>query len=83
MRQPGLLQWQNRFGPKGPARQAGGTVSRALAQAAPANAPTNAQAKPVDDALSIEANLKYLEDNKLKKGVIVRPSGLQFRIIRP
>lgn len=60
----------------------GGTVSRALAQAAPANAPTNAQAKPVDDALSIEANLKYLEDNKLKKGVIVRPSGLQFRIIQ-
>jgi len=56
----------------------GGTVSRALAQAAPATT----QAKPVDDALSIEANLKYLEDNKLKKGVIVRPSGLQFRIIQ-
>src|SRR5258708_11980471 len=35
-----------------------------------------------DDPLSIEANLKYLEDNKLKKGVIVRPSGLQFRIIQ-
>ena len=56
---------------------AGGTVSRALAQA-PA---TNAQAKP-SDALSIDANLKYLEDNKLKKGVITRPSGLQFRIIQ-
>lgn len=55
---------------------AGGTVSRALAQAAPANP----QTKP--DALSIEANLKYLEDNKLKKGVIVRPSGLQFRILQ-
>ena len=27
-----------------------------------------------DDPLSIEANLKYLEDNKLKKGVIVRPT---------
>ena len=56
---------------------AGGTVSRALAQA-PA---TNVQAKP-SDALSIDANLKYLEENKLKKGVITRPSGLQFRIIQ-
>ena len=45
----------------------GGTVARALA---------------ADDALSIDANLKYLEDNKLKKGVIVRPSGLQFRILQ-
>ena len=36
----------------------------------------------VDDPLSIEANLKYLEDNKKKKGVIVRPSGLQFRILQ-
>jgi FKBP-type peptidyl-prolyl cis-trans isomerase len=35
-----------------------------------------------DDPLSIEANLKYLEDNKKKKGVIVRPSGLQFRILQ-
>jgi FKBP-type peptidyl-prolyl cis-trans isomerase len=35
-----------------------------------------------NDALSIDANLKYLEDNKLRKGVIVRPSGLQFRIIQ-
>ena len=35
-----------------------------------------------DDPLSIEANLKYLEDNKLRKGVIVRPSGLQFRILQ-
>ena len=45
----------------------GGTVARALA---------------ADDALSIDANLKYLEDNKLKKGVITRPSGLQFRILQ-
>ena len=44
-----------------------GTVTRALA---------------ADDALSIEANQKYLEANKLKKGVVVRPSGLQFRIIQ-
>jgi FKBP-type peptidyl-prolyl cis-trans isomerase len=36
----------------------------------------------VDDALSIEANQKYLDDNAKKKGVIVRPSGLQFRIIQ-
>ncbi|HKY17472.1 MAG TPA: FKBP-type peptidyl-prolyl cis-trans isomerase [Rhizomicrobium sp.] len=35
-----------------------------------------------DDPLSIEANLKYLEENRQKKGVIVRPSGLQFRIIQ-
>lgn len=41
-----------------------------------------APALAVDDALSIEANLKYLEENKLKKGVITRPSGLQFRIIQ-
>jgi FKBP-type peptidyl-prolyl cis-trans isomerase FklB len=41
-----------------------------------------APALAVDDALSIEANQKYLNDNKLKKGVIVRPSGLQFRIIQ-
>ena len=36
----------------------------------------------VDDALSIEANQKYLDENAKKKGVIVRPSGLQFRIIQ-
>lgn len=36
----------------------------------------------VDDALSIEANQAYLEANAKKKGVIVRPSGLQFRIIQ-
>jgi FKBP-type peptidyl-prolyl cis-trans isomerase len=41
-----------------------------------------ARAWAADDPLSIEANLKYLEDNKLRKGVIVRPSGLQFRIIQ-
>lgn len=36
----------------------------------------------VDDALSIEANQKYLADNAKRKGVIVRPSGLQFRILQ-
>jgi FKBP-type peptidyl-prolyl cis-trans isomerase len=39
-------------------------------------------ARAVDDALSIQANQKYLDDNKTKKGVITRPSGLQFRIIQ-
>ena len=43
---------------------------------------TGARALAADDALSIDANLKYLEDNKAKKGVITRPSGLQFRIIQ-
>lgn len=36
----------------------------------------------VDDALSLEANQAYLAANAQKKGVIVRPSGLQFRIIQ-
>jgi FKBP-type peptidyl-prolyl cis-trans isomerase len=41
-----------------------------------------APAFAADDALSIEANQKYLDENKLRKGVITRPSGLQFRIIQ-
>jgi FKBP-type peptidyl-prolyl cis-trans isomerase len=49
-------------------------VVMALGCAAPALA--------VDDALSIEANQKYLAENAKKKGVITRPSGLQFRIIQ-
>ncbi|MBA2589278.1 MAG: FKBP-type peptidyl-prolyl cis-trans isomerase [Alphaproteobacteria bacterium] len=44
--------------------------------------PTTVLAPPTGDALSIENNLKYLEENKKKKGVITRPSGLQFRIIQ-
>jgi FKBP-type peptidyl-prolyl cis-trans isomerase len=36
----------------------------------------------VDDALSDEANQAYLAANAKKKGVIVRPSGLQYRIIQ-
>jgi FKBP-type peptidyl-prolyl cis-trans isomerase len=43
---------------------------------------TGARALAADDALSIDANAKYLEENKAKKGVITRPSGLQFRIIQ-
>ncbi len=49
-------------------------VVMALGCAAPALA--------VDDALSIEANQNYLAENAKKKGVITRPSGLQFRIIQ-
>jgi len=41
-----------------------------------------APAFAADDALSIENNLKYLEENKKQKGWIVRPSGLQFRILQ-
>ncbi len=35
-----------------------------------------------DDALSLEANQAYLAANAKKKGVIIRPSGLQFRILQ-
>jgi FKBP-type peptidyl-prolyl cis-trans isomerase len=57
-----------------------GVTAPVLAAAAPA-----AAAAPVpaaNDALSIENNLKYLDDNKKQKGWIVRPSGLQFRILQ-
>jgi FKBP-type peptidyl-prolyl cis-trans isomerase len=35
-----------------------------------------------DDPLSIESNQKFLADYAKSKGVIVRPSGLMFRIIQ-
>jgi FKBP-type peptidyl-prolyl cis-trans isomerase len=54
----------------------------ALVLAGAAMLGTVTRAWAVDDALSIEANQKYLDANKVKKGVIVRPSGLQFRIIQ-
>ena len=56
-----------------------GLATRALAQvaAAPAAAPA-----PVSDALSIANNQKFLADYAKQKGVIVRPSGLMFRIIQ-
>jgi FKBP-type peptidyl-prolyl cis-trans isomerase len=41
-----------------------------------------APAIAADDPLSIEANLKFLADYKLMKGVVTRPSGLEFRIIQ-
>ena len=53
-------------------------VTPSLAQ--PAAQPVSA--KPIPDALSIEANQKYLEENKARKGTIVRTSGLQFRILQ-
>ena len=55
-----------------------------LALAAPASAQTAVAraAKPPDDALSIAANQKYLDDNAKQKGWIIRPSGLRFKIIQ-
>ena len=47
-----------------------GVASRALAAAA------------ADDALSIDNNQKFIADYSKQKGVIVRPSGLMFRIIQ-
>jgi FKBP-type peptidyl-prolyl cis-trans isomerase FklB len=41
-----------------------------------------APAIAANDPLSIENNLKFLADNKLAKGVVTRPSGLEFRIIQ-
>jgi len=42
----------------------------------------SAPAWAADDSLSLEANQAFLAANAKKKGVIVRPSGLQFRIIQ-
>ena len=54
-----------------------------LGLAAPAAAQTTvASAKAGDDALSIAANQKYLDDNAKQKGWIIRPSGLRFKIIQ-
>ena len=39
-------------------------------------------ARAADDALSEAANQAYLAANAKKHGVIIRPSGLQFRIIQ-
>jgi FKBP-type peptidyl-prolyl cis-trans isomerase len=52
-----------------------GTPALAQAAAAP-------PAPAANDALSIDANQRYLEESKAKKGTIVRPSGLQFRILQ-
>jgi FKBP-type peptidyl-prolyl cis-trans isomerase len=50
--------------------------------AVPALAASAPVAAPANDALSIENNQKYLDDNKKQKGWIVRPSGLQFKILQ-
>lgn len=54
-----------------------GIVTHALAQAT-----ATAATAPVTDVLSIANNQKFLADYAKIKGVIVRPSGLMFRIIQ-
>ncbi|HEY8950780.1 MAG TPA: FKBP-type peptidyl-prolyl cis-trans isomerase [Rhizomicrobium sp.] len=39
-------------------------------------------AQAADPALSLEANAAYLKANAAKKGVVVEPSGIQYRIIK-
>ena len=41
-----------------------------------------AQAATLDPTLSADANAAYLKANAAKPGVVTRPSGLQYRIIR-
>ena len=41
------------------------------------------QAWAVDDALGPVANSAFLADNVKKPGTITRPSGLQYRVLRP
>ena len=43
---------------------------------------TNSQAKAADPALSATANSAFLAANSHKSGVIVRPSGLQYQILK-
>ena len=43
---------------------------------------TAVPAGAADDALSLDANQAFLAANAKKPGVIVRPDGLQFRIVR-
>ncbi len=58
------------------------TLLLPIAWTGPSLAQSVATATQAGDPLSIEANQRYLEENAKKKGVIVRPSGLQFRIIQ-
>jgi FKBP-type peptidyl-prolyl cis-trans isomerase FklB len=39
-------------------------------------------AAPVDPALSVAANAAFLKANAAKPGVVVRPSGIQYKIIQ-
>jgi FKBP-type peptidyl-prolyl cis-trans isomerase len=49
--------------------------------AVPASILTAVPADAADDALSMEANQAFLAANAKKPGVIVRPDGLQFKIL--
>ena len=63
----------------------GGVMLSSLLPAVAANAvtaSTAATAAATSDPLSIENNQKFLADYAKQKGVIVRPSGLMFRIIQ-
>ena len=54
----------------------------AMAAGAVAPSPAAASAPATADALSIDNNQKFLADYSKIKGVIVRPSGLMFRILQ-
>jgi len=63
----------------------GGVMLSSLLPAVAANAVTASTAATTaatSDPLSIENNQKFLADYAKQKGVIVRPSGLMFRIIQ-
>src|SRR5512146_304238 len=49
---------------------------------APAPAPDTSAGPQLPAELSLEANQKYLEDNKAKPGVMTTQSGLQYRVIK-
>lgn len=41
-----------------------------------------AKPAPLDEALSLQANQKFLDDNARQKGWVIRPSGLRFKILQ-
>jgi FKBP-type peptidyl-prolyl cis-trans isomerase len=59
----------------------GGVMVLGLLPAAAANA-VAANPPAANDVLSIDNNTKFLADYAKSKGVVVRPSGLMFRIIQ-
>jgi FKBP-type peptidyl-prolyl cis-trans isomerase len=42
-----------------------------------------AMAAPADDTLSAAANAAFLKANAARPGTVVRPSGLQYRVLKP
>ncbi len=54
----------------------------AMAQPQPGQGAPPTVAAATDPALSLDANAKFLAENARKPGVIRRPSGLQYKIIR-